>query len=123
MIKDMLAAIPELRADYDAFAWPHLATVCVEALVPPFLAKLTRDRRHHHRLAEILAWVETLASSGDAKRRDLVGTSICAPLLTTFANDLPQIAPYMGRETRTLCTMQFSMYKIDAATRALFGTP
>lgn len=118
--QEMIEAIPELQDAYAIFEWPHLTTVCVEALLPPLLVKLAVDRSAHIRLAQIMAWVEGCASGSDQEIRNIVAGCICAPLMSTYVDDLPKIMPYLGQTTRDICRAQFSLYNADERIRKLF---
>ena len=102
---------------------PHVPgiTLLLEDLVVPFLIDLAQDSTKCQRMHEIMDWLETLARNEIFDIRNVVGVSICEPLLTTYEEQLPTIYPYLGTETKRLCVMQFSRWILDDTTKQLFA--
>ncbi len=94
-------------------------TLVMENLLIPFLITLTANPSQANRLADIMAWIEELASNSDFQVRNLISVTVCEALLTTYASHFDRIFPYMGKHTQNLCRMQLTDYKVDAGIRNL----
>jgi hypothetical protein len=96
-------------------------TLVFEQLLISFLLDLIKDKQHVQQLTKIMDWIEQLASSEVFAIRNHVAVSICEPLITNHQSSLELIVPFMGVNTKKLCTMQFEIYRVNDSTKKLFG--
>ena len=147
IIKEMLSVAPELNVRYaKMIAWygsielseqdaeelneirkvhslddnpdPGLTIVLEELLVPFFIDQtLSKSKPKTQKIAN---WIEDLASGNDLETRNLVAVSFCAPLLTNYESSFPRVFPSLGKQTKSLCKLQLSAWKLEQKTRDLF---
>ncbi len=96
------------------------ATIVFETILVPFIISLLNDLQKKRRLSEITKWIETLANHEDFWIRNLIATSICEPLLTTYEDKLPKMFDYLGIKTKKMCKKQLNDYILEDATIHLF---
>src|SRR5437867_337012 len=100
----LIEAIPELKSQYDAeLEWwkdetpgPHI--IFGDVLLP-FVTKLIEVGESERLVRRIFAFIERMANSEDSRVRDLVGVSICEPLID-HRQILERARSFMGPKTR-----------------------
>jgi hypothetical protein len=98
------------------------STIVFENLLMPHIAALA-DAGDFSEVSRIMNWIETLSRSEVFNISNLVAVTICESLITSFSDKLlPQVYPYMGEKTKSLCIMQFPAYKISDEVKKLFSS-
>ncbi len=95
--------------------------IIFESLLMPMLIHLSSDETERKRFAQIMNWLEELASSDDVKVQNLVAIGICENLLGSHQQHLGRFFSAMGGTMRQMCRDFIPFFRLDEKSTAILS--
>lgn len=145
LVDELLKAVPELSQSYEKlkmeystdltkqdyqeldeirklhnipYSDPNLPgiTIVFESLLCRYIFEDLVSPLDRNRIQQIFKWIEFIVVRGDSNVLNLVGTSICEPILTTYERYFEDIYIFLGPQTILLCREYASDFKLRETT-------